>query len=247
MAIVAQCEREQVKARIVPDMFQMSISRMDIVTLAGIPLIGIKDTPMGRLDRWLKRAIDFTVSLLALVLFAPLLGFVALMIKLDSEGPVFFRQERLGKGGRRFIIHKFRSMYRDAEERLRELEDANEADGPIFKMKDDPRITRVGKWLRRLSIDELPQFYNVLRGDMSIIGPRPPIQSEVDQYQEWHKRRLEVSPGITGLWAISGRSELSFDEMALLDIYYIENWSPALDTRIFFQTIPYVIFGRGAY
>lgn len=247
MAIVAQCEREQVRARIAPDMFQMSISRMDIITLAGIPLIGVKETSMGRLDRWMKRAIDFTVSLAALVFLAPILGLVALLIKLDSEGPVFFRQERVGKGGRKFRIYKFRSMYRDAEEKQKLLEAENEADGPIFKIRDDPRITKVGRWLRRFSIDELPQFYNVLLGDMSVIGPRPPLQSEVDNYQEWHKRRLEVSPGITGLWAISGRSELSFDEMALLDIYYIENWSPGLDTKIFFQTIPYAMFGRGAY
>jgi lipopolysaccharide/colanic/teichoic acid biosynthesis glycosyltransferase len=134
-----------------------------------------------------------------------------------------------------------------AEEQQDELQDLNEADGPLFKIKDDPRATRLGRWLRRLSLDELPQFYNVLRGEMSLIGPRPPLPTEVAQYKEWHKRRLEVSPGLTGLWQVSGRSELTFDEMAMLDIYYIENWSLGLDTKILWQTIPKVLFGNGAF
>jgi len=138
-------------------------------------------------------------------------------------------------------------MVQDAEDQKRTLEAFNEADGPLFKIKDDPRTTRLGRTLRRFSLDELPQFYNVLRGEMSLIGPRPGLPDEVAKYQEWQKRRLEVSPGITGLWQISGRSDLTFDEMALLDIYYIENWSPALDTKIFLQTIPRVLFGSGAY
>jgi len=135
----------------------------------------------------------------------------------------------------------------DAEERLNELRDRNEADGPLFKMRDDPRRTRVGRLLRRLSLDELPQFWNVLRGDMSVIGPRPPIPAEVAQYEPWHLRRLEVPPGITGLWQVSGRSDLTFDEMVLLDIYYIENWSPLLDLRILLKTVPTMLFGGGAY
>ncbi len=138
-------------------------------------------------------------------------------------------------------------MVEDAEEQLESLKVFNEADGPIFKMKADPRVTRLGRWLRRLSLDELPQLYNVLRGDMSLIGPRPPLPAEVAEYQEWHKRRLEIAPGITGLWQVSGRSELTFDEMALLDIYYIENWSLGLDTKILWQTVPRVLFGSGAY
>ena len=138
-------------------------------------------------------------------------------------------------------------MVEGAEDQQAALQKFNEAEGPLFKMKQDPRITRLGKWLRRLSLDELPQFYNVLQGDMSLIGPRPPLPAEVEQYQEWHKRRLEVSPGITGLWQVSGRSELTFDEMALLDIYYIENWSLGLDTKILWQTVPRVLFGSGAY
>ena len=143
------------------------------------------------------------------------MGLVALMIKLESPGPVLFRQERVGRNGRRFTVYKFRSMVEGAEYQQEALQEFNEADGPLFKIKRDPRLTRVGRWLRKLSLDELPQFYNVLSGEMSLIGPRPPVPAEVKQYQEWHKRRLEVMPGITGLSQISGRSELTFDETAL--------------------------------
>jgi lipopolysaccharide/colanic/teichoic acid biosynthesis glycosyltransferase len=176
-----------------------------------------------------------------------LMALIALAIKLDSPGPVFFRQQRMGKGGQPFTLYKFRSMTVGAEEQKDLLRELNQADGPIFKIKEDPRVTWVGRGLRRFSLDELPQFYNVLRGDMSLIGPRPPLPEEVAQYQPWHMRRLEIAPGITGLWQISGRSELPFDEMALLDIYYVEQWSPALDLKILLRTIPSVIFGDGAY
>jgi lipopolysaccharide/colanic/teichoic acid biosynthesis glycosyltransferase len=175
------------------------------------------------------------------------MGLVALVIKLDSPGPTLFRQERVGKGGRPFTLYKFRSMGVGAEDQKELLRNLNEADGPLFKIKEDPRVTRLGRLLRRLSLDELPQFYNVLRGDMSLIGPRPPLPEEVVQYQPWHMRRLEIAPGITGLWQVSGRSELPFDEMALLDIYYIEQWTPALDVKILLRTIPTVLFGDGAY
>jgi lipopolysaccharide/colanic/teichoic acid biosynthesis glycosyltransferase len=184
---------------------------------------------------------------ITLLLAIPLRAFIALVIKLDSPGPVLFPQERVGKNGRRFTIYKFRSMVEGAEGQKAALEVLNEADGPLFKIKDDPRRTRLGKGLRKWSLDELPQLYNILRGDMSLVGPRPPIPTEVAQYKEWHKRRLEVSPGLTGLWQVSGRSGLTFDEMALLDIYYIENWSLGLDAKILIQTVPKVLFGQGAY
>jgi exopolysaccharide biosynthesis polyprenyl glycosylphosphotransferase len=247
MAIMAQCERENVRARIVPDLFQMTLSRMSITEMAGIPLIGVRQARISPFTRFLKRAIDFVFSLLVLILFAPLMGLIALAVKLGSPGPVLFRQARVGKGGKPFTVYKFRSMKIGAEEQKDLLRDLNEAAGPIFKIKDDPRVTRVGRWLRRFSLDELPQFYNVLRGDMSIIGPRPPLAEEVAEYQSWHMRRLETAPGITGLWQVSGRSELPFDEMALLDIYYIEQWSPGLDVQILLRTIPTILFGDGAY
>jgi exopolysaccharide biosynthesis polyprenyl glycosylphosphotransferase len=247
MAIMAQCERENIRARIVPDLFQMTLSRMSIIEMGGIPLIGVKQIQISPFTRLIKRGVDVVFSLFVLTFAAPLMGLIALAIKLGSPGPVLFPQRRVGKGGKTFVLYKFRSMAVGAEEQQELLRDLNEADGPIFKIKEDPRVTRVGRWLRRLSLDELPQLYNVLRGDMSLIGPRPPVPEEVDNYQPWHMRRLEIAPGITGLWQVSGRSELPFDEMALLDIYYAEQWSPALDVKILLRTVPTVLFGDGAY
>ena len=247
LAIMAQCEREAIRARIVPDLFQMTLSRMAITEIAGIPLVGVKPISISGVNRLFKRGIDFAFSLCVLIVSAPLMALVALAIKLDSPGPVLFGQERVGQGGECFTCYKFRSMTVNAEEQKLLLRDLNEADGPLFKIKDDPRRTRIGRWLRRLSLDEIPQFYNVLRGGMSLIGPRPALPAEVAQYQPWHMRRLDVAPGITGLWQVSGRSDLPFDEMALLDIYYAEQWSPALDVKILLRTIPTVIFGDGAY
>jgi exopolysaccharide biosynthesis polyprenyl glycosylphosphotransferase len=247
MNIMTYCEQKKMPVQIVPDLFQITLSRMQIEEIAGIPMIGQKETTISGLNQLIKRGLDVIIASLALLIGTPLLGLLALMIKMESPGPVLFKQERVGKNGQNFIFYKLRSMVDGAERQQAALQDLNEADGPIFKIKADPRVTPLGKWLRRFSLDELPQFYNILKGDMSLVGPRPPVPSEVEKYEEWHKRRLEVCPGLTGLWQVSGRSELTFDEMALLDIYYIENWSPALDTKILLQTIPKVLLGEGAY
>jgi exopolysaccharide biosynthesis polyprenyl glycosylphosphotransferase len=247
MGIVHECERKRIKARIVPDLFQMSLSQVDVDDLGGIPLIGVRKIVIGQWQRALKRTMDVALVTFLSLLLAPLTGLIGLAIKLDSPGPIVFRQVRVGKGGRQFWCYKFRSMYEGAEDDLERLRDRNEANGAFFKIKDDPRQTRVGRWLRRTSLDELPQFYNVLRGEMSLVGPRPPLPGEVAQYEAWQMRRLEVAPGITGLWQVSGRSELSFDEACLLDIYYIENWSPVLDIKILFRTVPKIFIGDGAY
>lgn len=247
MGIVRECERRNLRARIVPDLFQMSLTQVNVEDLGGVPLIGVRTVSISKGALLVKRIIDVTVSSVGLVLCAPLFLVIALAIRLDSPGSVIFRQTRVGLRGRRFEMYKFRSMRMGAEEQQDMLADLNEVNGPIFKIRDDPRLTRVGRILRRLSLDELPQLVNVLRGEMSLVGPRPPVPAEVEKYQEWHKKRLEAPPGMTGLWQVSGRSRLSFDEMVLLDIYYIENWSLWLDFKILMRTIPKVLLGEGAY
>ncbi len=247
MSIVRECERRQVSARIVPDLFQMSLSQVDVDDLGGIPLIGVREVGFEGGARLLKRVMDVVGAIVGLVLGAPILGLVALSIRLDSPGPIFFHQTRVGIEQKLFEVYKFRSMRERAEEERDELIESNEADGPLFKIRDDPRLTRVGRFVRRTSMDELPQLWNVLRGEMSLVGPRPALPCEVENYTEWHKKRLEARPGMTGLWQVSGRSLLSFDEGVLLDIYYIENWSLWLDIQILLRTIPQVLFGNGAY
>lgn len=247
MGIVRECERRQVSARIVPDLFQMSLSQVDVNDLGGVPLVGVREVGFDRGSLLVKRIVDIVVACVCLLLGVPLMALIALAIRLDSPGPVIFSQTRVGAGGKLFEIYKFRSMREGAEEELEQLRELNEADGPIFKIRDDPRLTRMGRFLRRTSLDELPQLWNLLRGEISLVGPRPPTPGEVEGYQEWHKKRLEGRPGITGLWQVSGRSLLSFDEMVLLDIYYIENWSLWLDFKILLRTIPKVLSGEGAY
>jgi exopolysaccharide biosynthesis polyprenyl glycosylphosphotransferase len=247
LEIVSLCERNGVDFRLVPDTFDLTLGALEIDHLAGIPLIGRRESALKGFNRALKRLIDVVVSFLALLLVTPAVLLAALAVKLDSPGPVFYSQERLGARGRVVRIFKLRSMYVDADARLASLLPKNEAGGPIFKMRDDPRRTRVGRYIRKFSLDEALQLWNVLAGDFSLVGPRAPIPSEVERYDAWHRRRLEVTPGLTGLWQVSGRSDLPFDEMVMLDLYYIENWSISLDLKIILQTIPAVLSGRGAY
>lgn len=194
-----------------------------------------------------KRLFDLAVGFLVFVFAIPIVPLIALMIKLDSPGPVFYRQDRIGRSGRPFRFYKFRSMYREADRRRAELEGRNEQEGPVFKMKADPRITPVGQFLRRSSMDEIPQIINVLRGEMSIVGPRPPLPVEVARYQPWHRRRLDVKPGITCLWQIAGRSQIGFDEWMRLDMEYLRTRSLRTDLTIFLKTLPAVMARRGAY
>ena len=207
-------------------------------------------------ERTAKRAIDVSVALAVLVLGSPVFALLALLVKLSSPGPVLFRQVRLGKDGTPFPFYKFRSMRHHNDESLHRRFAENfingnggdEADGQtVFKMVHDPRVTPIGRFLRRSSLDELPQFWNILRGEMSLVGPRPPIAYELEHYQDWHKDRLKVTPGLTGLWQVSGRSQVGFDEMVMLDLHYISRWSLMLDLKIIARTLPVMIKGEGAY
>ena len=247
LTVVNLCSQEGIEFRIVPDLYAMSFDRVDIAELGGIPLIGLKEVAIRGPNLVLKRAMDIVLSLLALLVGSPLFLLSALAIRLDSSGPILFRQRRIGRKGRPFTVVKFRTMHARAEAEQERLASLNEATGPLFKIRDDPRVTRAGRILRRISLDELPQVFNVLMGEMSWVGPRPGTPAEVASYQPWQRKRLEVLPGITGFWQISGRSDLSFEEMVRLDIYYVENWSPWLDVVILLRTIPAVISGRGAY
>jgi exopolysaccharide biosynthesis polyprenyl glycosylphosphotransferase len=221
-------------------------SRIEYEEVGGTPFLRFTTAPTHPISLAVKRAFDLAVSIVALVLGAPLFLLIAVAIKLDSPGPVFFGQVRSGLNGRRFTLWKFRSMVVDAEARLAALREKNEMSGPVFKMRDDPRVTRVGRFLRKTSLDELPQFWNVLLGQMSVVGPRPPLPSEVDRYERWHRRRLSVKPGLTCIWQVSGRNEIDFEDWMKLDLAYIDQWSLWLDLKIVFLTIPAVLFGRGA-
>ncbi len=242
-----QLEGSGVELLVAPGLIEVAGPRLHIRPFEGLPLLSVEQPRFEGWGRWVKGGVDRVVAALALLLLSPVLLGLALTIRLDAPGPVLYRQERVGVNGRRFTMLKFRSMVVDAESRLQGLEAANTADGLLFKMRVDPRVTRVGRWLRRLSLDELPQLVNVLGGSMSLVGPRPPLPREVAQYDSSVSRRLLVKPGLTGLWQISGRSDLSWEEAVRLDLRYVENWSLALDALILVKTVRAVLSRSGAY
>jgi len=253
------CRFHQIGFKMTPDLFLVSSSHIDIKTLAGVPIIEFKRTPLDGWGRIIKRLVDFLGASILLIILSPVMLLVALGVKLTSRGPILFRQERVGFENKPFWFLKFRSMKAEycvgenyggkkAAEILRKLKTrANEVDGPVFKIKNDPRLTPFGRFIRKTSLDEFPQFFNVLRGQMSLVGPRPPLPEEVVRYNKFQRRRLGVKPGITGLWQVSGRSDISFDEWVKLDAFYIEHWSLWLDFQIILKTIWVVMKGRGAY
>ncbi|MDO4784603.1 MAG: sugar transferase [Propionibacteriaceae bacterium] len=242
-----QFEDTTVQLIVVPNLTDVAAARLDVRPLAGLPLMYVHPPTTRYAARWRKRLIDIVGASLAILLTAPVMAITALAIKLEERGPVLFRQIRVGRGGRVFFCYKFRSMVVDAEARLAELKDQNETDGVLFKMAADPRVTRVGRIIRRFSIDELPQLFNVLSGSMSLIGPRPALPSEVARYDAAVRRRLHVRPGLTGLAQVSGRSDLSWSETVRLDLYYVDNWSLFQDLTILIRTVGAVLFSRGAY
>ncbi len=242
------CERAGADFKLVPDLYELSLSRIDVDAIEGIPLIGLRHSLTGSLQYRIKRLIDVVGAAAVLAVGAPIWLLTALAIKLDSPGPVLHHQTRLGYRGQPFDCFKFRSMYVNADQMLERLRATLPADERgKFKLKNDPRRTRVGQFIRRTSLDEIPQLLNVIRGDMSLIGPRPPLPAEFERYEDWEKARLEMPPGITGIWQVRGRSDIDFNEMVLMDLYYIENWSLRLDIQILLQTIPAVLGSKGAY
>jgi exopolysaccharide biosynthesis polyprenyl glycosylphosphotransferase len=238
---------QSVKIRLVPDVLEMITVRTGIENLRGIPLISLREPAIIGLNLVLKRGLDLVGSLICLMVLAPLMAFVALLIKLDSPGPIFFAQERAGQYGKPFRMYKFRTMVHNAEALLEQLIDLEKLEQPAFKLKDDPRVTQVGRWLRRTSLDELPQLFNVLKGEMSLVGPRPEEVPIVQKYNPWQSQRLLVKPGITGSMQVNGRADLPLNERVKLELAYIENYSLLKDIKILLQTVPAVLAGRGSY
>lgn len=250
--------RRGVEFRIAPTLLNCLPSKTEIDQVGSLPMVTLFRSPLSSGARLVKRASDLIVATLALLILAPLWLLVALLIKLDSRGPIFYKQERVGMDGRVFLFFKFRTMHPGVDDKehrefqkkyIKGQAESNQGDGdrPAYKLRADRRVTRLGRLLRKTSLDELPQLFNVLRGDMSIVGPRPPIPYEVESYELWHRKRLDMKPGITGLWQVSGRNRLSFDEMVRMDLYYIENWSLLLDLKIMLQTLPVMLRAEDAY
>jgi exopolysaccharide biosynthesis polyprenyl glycosylphosphotransferase len=240
-------EARGVRLIVAPALTDIAGPRIHARPVAGLPLIHVDFPTFEGRRHSAKRAFDIIASGLGLVLLSPVFLLLTILVRRDSPGPAFFRQERVGLNGKRFAMHKFRSMVPDAEAQLRTLLDQSDGNGVLFKLKQDPRVTKVGAVLRRYSLDELPQLIDVFRGDMSLVGPRPPLAHEVEQYDDWSHRRLLVKPGITGLWQVSGRSELSWEDSVRLDLYYVENWSLTGDIIILWRTLKAVIRPVGAY
>ncbi|MDX6402577.1 MAG: hypothetical protein QOH70_32 [Blastocatellia bacterium] len=250
--------RRGVEFRIAPTLLNCLPSKTEIDQVGSLPMVTLFRSPLSNSARLAKRGSDLIIASLALAVLSPVWLLIALLIKLDSRGPVFYKQERVGMDGRVFLFYKFRTMragtddvkHREFQRRyIKGQADSNQGDDqrPAYKLRADDRVTRLGHLLRRTSIDELPQLFNVLRGDMSVVGPRPPIPYEVESYELWHRKRLDMKPGITGLWQVSGRNRLPFDEMVRMDLYYIENWSLLLDIKIILQTLPVMWRGEDAY
>ncbi|MFH2069975.1 MAG: sugar transferase [Elusimicrobiota bacterium] len=240
-------EKKNIQFKIVPDLLQLRQGEILIDDSLGMPVFTIRAVSLAGINFLYKRVFDVIVSLLVLSVLFPILLMIAILIKITSSGLIFYMHDRMGYMGKVFKFYKFRTMLKDAEAMLEKIKHLSEREGPVFKMKNDPRITSIGKFLRRFSIDEIPQLINVLRGEMSIVGPRPQVLWEAAAYDTWAKRRLRVLPGITGMWQTSGRASLSYEEMIELDIYYIENWSLGLDLKILFKTLPAIFSKKGSY
>jgi exopolysaccharide biosynthesis polyprenyl glycosylphosphotransferase len=247
LTIARICAEYNVRVNIVPRLFEVLSSRAGVDDLEGIPLLDVAQVELSQLNMFVKRVFDLIVGGIFTIVALPIIAVIAIAVKCDSRGPVFYRQPRMGRNGKVFRMIKFRSMVVGADKMREELSERNEYSGPMFKIREDPRVTRVGAWLRKTSLDELPQLFNVMKGDMSLVGPRPLWVEEAEQCRGWTKKRLHITPGITGLWQVMGRSEIPFDEMVKLDYFYVTGWSLGWDIRLLFETVPAVLGRRGAY
>ncbi|MBK7363165.1 MAG: sugar transferase [Micavibrio sp.] len=243
---ILYCEAIGVPATLSTDFFDLDIAYGVPKEMDGFTYLTFETSRLKESELVVKRLVDIIISGVALILLAPVFIFTAVAIKLSSPGPVYFKQVRSGRSGRRFMLYKFRSMVPDAEKKLDSLKEQNEMSGPVFKMENDPRVTGIGRFIRKWSVDELPQFWNVFKGDMSLVGPRPPIPKEVEQYEPWQRRRLSMKPGITCIWQVSGRNNIDFDDWMKLDLQYIDRWSPWLDIKIVILTFKAVFARSGA-
>jgi len=246
LEILDYCENYKIDYKYVPNLYSTRTSNVLTRTLAGFPIVELRRTPLDGWGRVFKRAFDLIIAVAGLVILSPFFAIIACIISWDSEGPIFFKQKRVGRNQKTFRIVKFRTMVKDAEERKKELMHLNERSGPLFKIKNDPRITRVGRILRKYRIDELPQLWNVIRNEMSLIGPRPHLPEEIGQYRKEHLKLFTLKPGMTGLAQVSGSSDLSFDDEANIDIQYIEQWNPKLDLQVFLRTLRRLLWDRSA-
>ena len=246
-ALLLALEEQGVRSRLALSFLPHTGAKVEVGALDNLPVLTYDHTPASELQLIGKRAIDVSISAMLLTVGLPVMLVIAGLLKLAGGGRVLFTQTRCGLNGRRFTLYKFRTMVEDAESQRQSIAHLNEMSGPVFKVKRDPRVTPVGRWLRQFSLDELPQLWNVLKGDMSLVGPRPPVPQEVSQYQRWQRRRLSMRPGLTCLWQVQGRNELDFDRWVELDLEYIDSWSPLLDMKILLKTIPVVLSGKGAH
>jgi exopolysaccharide biosynthesis polyprenyl glycosylphosphotransferase len=244
--ILELCSEQGICARLAADFFPAKVANLSMEFLENVPVITFSSAPEHAPSLFAKRVLDIVISAILLMVLLPFFVIVGLLVRLTSKGPIIYRQVRCGLYGRKFILFKIRSMHDGAEDVLWEIRHLNEMAGPVFKMRNDPRVTPIGRFLRKSSIDEWPQFWNVLKGDMSLVGPRAPLPEEVNEYTRWQRRRLSVKPGITCLWQVSGRNEIDFHEWMKLDLHYIDNWSLLLDLKILLRTFPVVLFGKGA-